>query len=218
MRSTLGLAIGSNVQGYDADLSAIGALSTTGIAVRTGNGTWATRSLVAGSGVSISNTDGVSGNITISTGQNTTTAGNVEFNSLGIGTAASGTTGEIRATNTITSYYSDERLKQNIELIPNALDKVDALRGITYNPNTLAESFGYDSTSNEVGVIAQDVQKVLPEAVKPAPFDRMIFEGTEISKSGEDYMTVQYERLVPLLVEAIKELNKQIKELKNENS
>ena len=58
-------------------------------------------------------------------------------------TAASGTAGEIRATSTITSYYSDERLKQNIQVIPNALDKVMTLRGVTYEPNSIAESFGY---------------------------------------------------------------------------
>jgi hypothetical protein len=72
---------------------------------------------------------------------------------------------------------------------------------------------GYKKKS-EVGVIAQDVEKVLPEAVKPAPFDIMLFENTEVSKSGQNYKTVQYEKLVPLLIEAIKELNNQIKELK----
>jgi hypothetical protein len=142
------------------------------------------------------------------------TDNNVQFNSLGIGTPASGVQGEIRALKTITSWYSDERLKSNIELIPNALEKVDSLRGVTFNANPLAESFGFDSNQKEVGVIAQDVQKILPEAVKPAPFDRMIFEGSDMSKSGEEYMTVQYERLVPLLVEAIKQLNREVNILK----
>jgi hypothetical protein len=140
-------------------------------------------------------------------------AGPVQITSLGIGTAASGTTGEIRATNVITSYYSDERLKQNIELIDNALEKVESLRGVTYVPNSIAESFGYKK-QKEIGVVAQDVEKVLPEAVKPAPFDVMLFEGVEISMSGENYKTVQYEKIVPLLIEAIKELNKEIKILK----
>jgi hypothetical protein len=87
------------------------------------------------------------------------------------------------------------------------------LRGVMYEPNSIAESFGYKK-QNMVGVIAQDVEKVLPEAVKPAPFDIMLYENTEISRSGEHYKTVQYEKLVPLLIEAIKELNKQIKEIK----
>jgi hypothetical protein len=154
-----------------------------------------------------------SGSITISAPQDIATASNVQFGSFGVGTAASGTAGEIRATNQITSYYSDERLKQNIELIPNALDKVMSLRGVTYQPNKIAEALGYKK-QNEVGVIAQDVERVLPEAVKPAPFDIMLFENTEISRSGENYKTVQYEKLVPLLIEAIKELNKEIKILK----
>jgi hypothetical protein len=153
------------------------------------------------------------GSITLSTPQSIATSSNVQFNSIGVNAVPSGTAGEIRATNQITAYYSDERLKENIELIPNALEKVLSLRGVTYTPNSIAESFGYKK-ENMVGVIAQDVEKVLPEAVKPAPFDIMLFENTELSRSGENYKTVQYEKIVPLLIEAIKELNKEIKELK----
>jgi hypothetical protein len=140
------------------------------------------------------------------------------FTSLGVGTTASGTSGEIRATSQITSYYSDERLKTKIQVIPNALEKVMELRGVTYTANELAESFGFTSKESQVGVIASDVEKVLPEAVKPAPFDILkLQEGIEISRSGENYKTVQYEKIVPLLIEAIKELNNQIKELKGIN-
>lgn len=158
-----------------------------------------------------------SGSITLSTPQDIATSSNVQFGSFGVGTAASGTAGEIRATNQITSYYSDERLKQNIQEITDALDKVMSLRGVTYQPNAIAEELGYKK-QNEVGVIAQDVEKVLPEAVKPAPFDIMLFENTEISRSGQNYKTVQYEKLVPLLIEAIKELNKQVQQLKGTNN
>ncbi len=175
----------------------------------TGN-TLTKTTLTAGTGVTITNG---TGSITIATGQDITTSADVQFDSLGIGTAASGTTGEIRATNAITSHYSDERLKENIKLIPNALEKVLQLRGVNYHPNSVAESYGYRKESM-VGVIAQDVEKVLPEAVKPAPFDILLFENTEISRSGEHYKTVQYEKLVPLLIEAIKDLNQQIQELK----
>jgi len=190
-RTNLGLAIGTNVQAYDSDLAAVAALTTTGIVYRTGSGTF-----TAGDSLS---------------------AANLQINSLGVGTAASTTAGQIRASNDIVSYYSDERLKENVELIPNALDKVMALRGVTYNANELAESFGFINKEKQVGVLAADVEKVLPEAVKPAPFDIMLFESTEISKSGENYKTVQYEKLVPLLIEAIKELNKEIKQLKGIN-
>jgi hypothetical protein len=156
-----------------------------------------------------------SGSITISAPQDIATTSNPQFGSLGIGTASSGTAGEIRATNQITAYYSDERLKENIETISNALEKVSSLRGVTYNANQLAESFGYTNKEKQVGVLAGDVQKVLPEAVKPAPFDLVrIDENTEISSSGENYLTVQYEKLVPLLIEAIKELKAEVDQLR----
>lgn len=124
-------------------------------------------------------------------------------------------TGEVRASTTITSYYSDERLKENIVDIPNALEKVCQLRGVTYEPNAIAEGFGFKKEP-QVGVLAGDVEKVLPEAIKPAPFDVMLFEGTEMSRSGENYRTVQYEKLVPLLVQAIKELKEEVDRLKGE--
>ena len=214
MRATLGLAIGSNVQPFDADLSGLASLSSTGVVVRTGNGTFANRTITASGGLVITNGDGISGNINISSGQSIATTDNVRFNSLGIGTNASGTAGQIRATGDITAHYSDKRLKKDIVNIDSALQKVDSLQGVTFNGNDLAESFGLINKERQVGVLAQDVEKVLPEAVKPAPFDRMIFEGKEISKSGQEYLTVQYEKLVPLLIEAIKELNQEIKILK----
>ena len=139
------------------------------------------------------------------------TTGAPQLGSLGVGTAASGTTGEIRATNTITSYYSDQRLKQDITPIENALSKIEQLVGVLYTQNALAEQFGYNDYSRQVGLLAQDVNNVQPEAVSLAPFD--IDENGQ-SISGENYLTVRYERLIPLLVEGIKELNIQIKELK----
>lgn len=72
--------------------------------------------------------------------------------SLGVGTAASGTTGEIRATNYITAFYSDKRLKTEIGKIENALDKIDQLCGVIYTQNELAESFGYNNyEEQEIG-------------------------------------------------------------------
>ena len=139
---------------------------------------------------------------------------NTQLASLGVGTGASGTSGEIRATNNVTAFYSDKRLKDIIGPINNALYKVSKISGIYYTQNKLAESFGYNNYEQQVGVIAQEIQEVLPEAVKFAPFDREIKDGNEVSKSGEEYLTVQYEKLLPLLVEAIKELRLEVELLK----
>ena len=122
------------------------------------------------------------------------------------------TTGIHRASGNVISNTSDARLKTNIENIPNALDKVMSLNGVTYNwnENTPEE---FDKERAEVGLIAQEVQAVLPEIIHNAPFDRGE-DGTSIS--GKDYITLQYERVVPLLVEAIKELKEEINTLKGD--
>jgi len=130
---------------------------------------------------------------------------------ISAGTAAPGIAGEIRASNEITAYYSDRRLKENVQLIGNAVVKVLSLNGITYTPNDLAESFGYDKNKKLVGLFADEVKAILPEAVRPAPFDD---DGAGGSKSGEHYQTIQYEKIVPLLIEAIKELKQEIEMLK----
>jgi hypothetical protein len=140
--------------------------------------------------------------------------GYMKVGSFGVGTAASGTAGEIRATNNVTAYYSDARLKDFKGKIGGALDKVSQLNGYYYTENAKAEEFGYNNKAMQVGVSAQEVQAVLPEIVTAAPFDIAKDEdGNEISKSGENYMTVRYERLVPLLIEAIKELTAKVEAL-----
>lgn len=154
-----------------------------------------------------------SGNL--STGGNLTVTGRATVsNSLAVGnTTPSGTVGEIRATNAITAFYSDERLKTDVTPIENALDKIEQLTGVLYTQNKLAEQFGYKDYSQQVGLLAHQVKAVQPEAVKLAPFDADV-NGNSIS--GENYLTVQYEKLVPLLIEGIKELRAEIKKLKGE--
>ena len=139
--------------------------------------------------------------------------GNIYARSIGVGTNSFGNVGEIRATNYITSFYSDRRLKTDIVPITNALTKVTQLSGVIYTQNKLAETFGYTDYSQQVGVLAQEVQLVQPEAVKPAPFD-IASDGSSIS--GEHYLTVQYEKLIPLLIEAIKELQSEVVGLKQQ--
>jgi len=115
----------------------------------------------------------------------------------------------------VTAYSSDERLKENVQNIPNALDKVLSLNGVTFDWKQEAFDAGFNPKIKEgdAGVLAQQVQAVLPQAVKPAPFD---IDENGGSISGKDYLTVQYEKLAPLFIEAIKEQQVQIELLKAE--
>jgi hypothetical protein len=137
------------------------------------------------------NTTGSSGSCT-GNAATATTATN-----LSGGTVAATT---ITATGNITAYFSDERLKTRLGLIENALAKVQTLDGFYYEPNETAQDLGYE-VKREVGVSAQQVQAIMPEVIAPAPIDNQ-------------YLTVDYERLVPLLIEAIKELKAEVDELK----
>ena len=131
--------------------------------------------------------DGLQDNlINIAIGQAVETGSSVTFNSV---------TADV--TGDITAFASDIRLKTNIEPIENALDKVCKLHGFTYNFNEIGQSLGFDGDTVHAGVSAQDVQEVLPEVVRSAP-------------ASNEYITVQYEKLVPLLIEAIKDLNAKV--------
>ena len=126
--------------------------------------------------------------------------------------------GNIASTGTISSFYSDERLKEDVKKIESPLNIIENLKGFYYKPNELAKSFGITNDKREIGLSAQDVKRVLPEIVCLAPFDISRDSSNNIvSKSGEDYLTVCYERMIPVIVEAIKELNNEIKELKRVN-
>ena len=96
---------------------------------------------------------------------------------------------------------SDERLKDNIELISNPIEKVQSLKGVTWNWNDNADEL--QQSLPNVGVIAQDVEKVLPQLVT----DR-----------DNGFKGVDYAKLTGLLIEAVKDQQKQIDELKNKLS
>jgi hypothetical protein len=125
------------------------------------------------------------------------TGSSTQFGSLGVGTGPSGIPGEIRATNNITGYYSsDRRLKTNIANITSPLAKLRQIRGVMFDwtDDYIAAQGGEDGffvRRHETGVIAQEVEAVMPEIVADRP---------------DGYKAVQYEKLVPLLIEAIKEL------------
>jgi len=104
--------------------------------------------------------------------------------------------GSITSTGNITAFYSsDERLKDNITPITNALQKVNEIGGYEFDWNNDSEETGHD-----VGVIAQEIEKVLPEIV--------------VTRDN-GYKAVRYEKIVALLIEAVKEQQLQINELKS---
>jgi hypothetical protein len=121
-------------------------------------------------------------------------------------------TGTLNVTGDITSQASDKRLKENIIPITSALDKVDKINGVYFNFTDKANELNKSLNKNrQVGFLAQEIQSVLPEIVKPAPFD-IDSDGNSIS--GENYLTIHYEKVVPLLLQAIKELKFELDEVK----
>ena len=183
----------ANTPSYTANSAA----SYANSAFSTANSAFATANTIT-SASSYANSAFSKANTALTPSSNTTT--NVQFGSFGVGTAASGTTGEIRATDAITASYSDDRLKTKLGTIENALDKVKTLTGFYYEANDVAQTLGY-KVKREVGLSAQEVQKILPEIVTTAPID-------------DKYLTIWYEKTAPLLVEAIKELAKEVEEIK----
>jgi len=111
---------------------------------------------------------------------------------------------------------SDDRLKDYTSNIRNPLDLINKINGFHYVPNNLAQQYGFKKI-NEVGLSAQEVQIILPEVVKPAPFDMIRDDYNNlVSKSGENYLTICYDKMAPLFVESIKALKKEINELRLE--
>ena len=168
--------LSSNYNGYSPTLTGTGA-----------SGTWS---------IDISGNAATATNITAYTINQSVGSGNdVQHNSLGLGTTAPGS-GALYATGNITA-YSDQRLKENVNIIPNSLEKVKSLRGVTFTRNDKE-----DTNKLYTGVIAQEVLAVLPEAV---------FENCN------GMYSVDYGNMVGLLIEAIKDLAKEIDILKQNN-
>ena len=137
--------------------------------------------------------------------QNTSGLLNVEQLNVGLALGTSSTTdGLIRAENDVIAYAtSDERLKTNIIKIPNALEKVSMLNGVNFDwlefeankTKAIHANEGYD-----IGIIAQEIEVVFPELV---------------TTRANGYKAVKYDKLVAVLIEAVKELKVEIEELKN---
>lgn len=124
--------------------------------------------------------------------------GNYQFNSIGVGIAPSNTAGRITASDDIIAFASsDIRLKKNIEPIKNALEKVEAVGGYEFDWDIETKSVhGYDG--HDIGVVAQEIEKIAPELV---------------TTRENGYKAVKYEKIVPILIQAIKELSQKVKDL-----
>jgi hypothetical protein len=121
---------------------------------------------------------------------------------LGVGTSSPTTAGLIRATNDVIAFYSsDERLKDNKVLLTEALDKVNQLNGYEFDWIPMVGI--HENEGHDIGVIAQEVEKVFPEIV---------------TTRDNGYKAVKYEKLTAVLIEAIKELSNEVKELKGKNN
>ena len=114
-----------------------------------------------------------------------------------VGTSDTVQFGEVRSTGDVIAYYSsDERLKDNIKPIENALDKIDSLGGYEFDWNDNQSTY----SGHDIGVIAQEVKDVFPELV---------------IERDNGYLAVKYEKLVAVLIEGIKELKSEIEILKS---
>jgi hypothetical protein len=163
--------------------------------------------LEGGSGFSVSDTTGQTGIDFTKTGASIsavvsglTTSSNVRFGSVGVGMDASGTSGRIDASNDIVAFSSsDIRFKQNVQPIQNALNKIETIGGYEFDWNEeLKSEHGYHG--HDIGVIAQEIENIAPELV---------------TTRENGYKAVKYEKIVPILIEAIKELSAKINRLEN---
>lgn len=187
----------------------------TGIATAPANGqilignssTYSLGTISGGTGVTVSSTAGA---ISVAIGQAVGTGAAVTFSQvtantgIGCGTAAP-TGGAIWATGDIIAFYSsDSRYKENVSNIESALESLGRIRGVRFDwtqkyIDDRGGEDGYFIRKHDIGVIAQEIEAVIPEAV-----------GTR--ESG--YKAVRYEKIVPLLIEAVKELKREVDELR----
>jgi len=199
--STLaGTTLASNVTA--SSLTSVGTLATLAVtAIISGSINGNAANITATSNTSLTSLANVTTLGTIAAF--TATAANIS--SLGVGTPSSGTSGEIRATNNVTAYYSsDKKFKENIQPIESALNKVNYIGGKTFDwsQNYINDKGGEDDyfiKKHDFGVIAQDVQAVFPLAVR-------IRE--------DESLAVDYSKLVALAFQAIKELKAEVDALK----
>ena len=182
-QTTLGLRIGTDVQPFSSELSAYSAVSTAGLIVRTAANTITSRTITGVIGdIDVTNGNGIGGNPALSVGAN-------------IPRLAAANTFEASSNTFTNTVYagtfqltSDARLKDDVQTLSDALEKVLQLRGVSFTRKGVPE----------IGLIAQEVEVVVPTVVQESP---------------DGYKTVAYQNMVGLLIEAIKEQNATIKDL-----
>ena len=192
-----------NISGFNNDSGFITGITSSNVTTALGYTPYNSTNpsgYVTSSGVtSVGGSSGVSSSGGTTPSLSLDTAFNAQFQGVGANTA--GATGEVRATGNITAYYSsDIALKENLNPIDNALDKVMSITGYNFDwiDSHIEERGGEDGyfvRKKDVGIVAQEIEKILPEAVA----DRV--DGTK---------GVKYEQIIPLLVEAIKDLKSQL--------
>jgi hypothetical protein len=184
-----------------------GAQGATGTGSTGAQGASGPQGAQGASGASVSGTNNrvvkFTSSSTIGNSQITDDGTTVSFaGALGVGTSSPTTAGLIRATNDVIAFYSsDERLKDNKVLLTEALDKVNKLNGYEFDWIPMVGI--HENEGHDIGVIAQEVEKILPEVV---------------TTRDNGYKAVKYEKIVALLIEAIKELSNEVKELKDKNN
>jgi len=182
---------GAGLTNIVTSLAVNGATAATGpVAITT------VASVAAGTGVTVSGTGSgpYTGAVTVAIGQAVATDSDVRFGSIGVGIAAPGSNNVVVQGNV--TAYSDIRLKDNIETITDALNKITQVRGVTYTRTDME-----DTLTRHTGVIAQELESVLPEAV---------MTGSDGIKS------VAYGNVIGLLIESIKELNAKVDSLQEQ--
>lgn len=178
------------------------------IVARDGSGNF-TANVITGTTINATTFNGTNCNATTFNGSGSgitalNTSASYQIGSFGVGTAATGTSGEIRATNNITAYYSsDAKFKENVKDVDGALSIVCGIGSKTFDWTDayIAEHGGADGyfvQKADFGVIAQDVQRLFPQAVRTRP---------------DGSLAVDYEKLATLSFGAINELLKRVEAL-----
>jgi hypothetical protein len=118
--------------------------------------------------------------------------------------------GNLLVTGNVTAYWSDRRLKKNVETLENSIDVVKKLRGVIFQWNETGKGIFNGSDEPETGFIAQEVQEHIPSAVRENKLAK--------AEDGSHYLTIDQDKIVPYLVEAIKEQQEMIETMKQEMS